>query len=152
VAALHRVNSKAVPVAQPGDVGAIARVSQQVRETEPPKEAPPSPERMLHSRASNMQGAVAELVAKAKRKGINTELPVIAETDLGARLQKLNAFHDQLERTVAYFDSTSKEQRAIDSIGNRVVKLEKRSDTVEEALRALAKLMPSLFKVEAGAE
>jgi hypothetical protein len=149
VAALHRVNPKAVPIARPGDVFAIPLVAQQVRETAPPAEPKPSPERMLHSRVSNMEGAVSELVARAKRKGIQTEVPVIKETDLGARLQKFIAFHDDLERTVAYFDATTKEQRAIDSLGHRVIKLEKRMEELEPrmediaaALAKVAKLLP----------
>jgi hypothetical protein len=149
VEALHRVNPKAVPVASPDDPCAIPRVVEQARRTAPPQDAAPSPECMLHSRVRNMQGAVAELVAKAKRKGIAAELPAADEGgDLGARLQMFNAAHDKLERQIAYFDTTTKEQRAIDGLCIRIERLGKRVDTIAAALAALQSLLPLLMKAD----
>ena len=117
VAALRRINPKAVPIAKADEPFAIARVSEQVRQTVAPAERAPSPEVMLYSRVNNMQGACAKLVAEAKRKGIPAELPPTDESDQGARLQMLNAFHDRLEKKIDYYNRTTQEQRAIDQLG-----------------------------------
>jgi hypothetical protein len=148
VAALQAINPASVPVAQFTDPCAIARVVQQVRDAVPPSEPTASPERMLRSRVSNMQGAVAALVDKAKRKGIPVELPVIDDGDLGSRLQKLNAAYDEIERKVAYYDRTTPERRAIDGLAVRLDRVEKRVDAIAAALGALNKLLPLLLPAE----
>jgi hypothetical protein len=151
VEALHRVNSKAVPVAAFDEVCAIPRVVEQVRRTVAPAEAAPSPERMLYSRVNNMANAVAALVAKARSKGIRAELPPNGEgDDLGARLQMLIALHESLEKKISYFDSTTKEQRAIDKIFSQCERMEKRVDAIAAALGALSKLLPLLMPSKDG--
>jgi hypothetical protein len=114
-----------------------------------PPESAPSPERMLHSRVNNMANAVAHLGAKAKSKGIPAELPPANDDgDLGARLQMLNAAHDRLEKKIQYFDSTTKEQRAIDAMGMQFNRLEKRVDAIAAVLGAFNKLLPLLLPAE----
>jgi hypothetical protein len=149
VDALHRVNPKAVPVAALDEVCSIPRVVEQARQAVAPPESAPSPEAMLHGRCNNMQNAVAHLVAKAKAKGIPAELPPADDDgDRGARLQMLNAMHDRLEKKIQYFDSTTKEQRAIDAMGMQINRVEKRVDAIAAALGALNKLLPLLLPAE----
>jgi hypothetical protein len=147
VAALHRVNPNAVPIAKLTDVSPIARVSQQVRDTSPPAATAASPEAMLSGRVSNMQNACATLVAEAKRKGIAIDWPAATKegVELGTRLQALNAFHDAVERRITYFKTTTQEQRAIDNLGERVVRNEKRLDAIATAIAALSDLLPLLM-------
>jgi hypothetical protein len=92
-----------------------------------------------------MQDAVATLVAKAKRKGIPAELPS-DKGDLGARLQMLNALFDSLEKKIAYHEGTTQEQQAIDELGTRIQRLEKRADAIATAMAAIKELLPHLMK------
>lgn len=147
VAALRAVNPEAVPIAKLVEPFAIERVAQQVRDTEPPKLPPLSPEHMLVGRVSAMQNSCASLVADAKRKHIPVEWPAIKEgDDLGLRLQTLNAFHDQLESKIAYYNNTSPERRAIDNLGHRVIRLEKQIAAMAQAMASLAELVPLLME------
>jgi hypothetical protein len=145
ISALHRLDPKAVPVARPDEAFAIPRVAEQARQATNPAPPAPSPERMLHSRVSAMQDAVATLVAKAKRKGIPAELPS-DKGDLGARLQMLNALFDSLEKKIAYHEGTTQEQQAIDELGTRIQRLEKRADAIATAMAAIKELLPHLMK------
>jgi outer membrane murein-binding lipoprotein Lpp len=145
VAALHRVNPKAVPVARPSDAFAIPLVAQQARDASPPALPAPSPEHMLIGRVNAMQNACASLFADAKRKGIRVEWPAIKD-DLGLRLQTLNAFHDQLEKKIEYHNNTTPERRAIDTLNNKVARLENRVDAMTTAMTSLADLIPLLMK------
>jgi hypothetical protein len=138
VEALHRVDPNAVPVAKPGDVYAIARVSDQVRNTTPPADREPTPEHMLITRAINMQGAVAKLIAEAKRNGVPVSTPPDTSGDPGGRLQALNDYHYQLEKKVTYYSQTTPEQRAIDELRADVARLKK-------AMVALNDLLPLLM-------
>lgn len=147
VAALRAVNPEAVPIAKLVEPFAIERVAQQVRDTEPPKLPPLSPEHMLVGRVSAMQNSCASLVADAKRKHIPVEWPAIKEgDDLGLRLQTLNEFHDKLESKIAYYNSTTQEQRAIDVLGNKVIRLEKKIAAMAQAMASVAELVPLLME------
>ena len=147
VAALRAVNPKIAPIAKLGEPYAIERVSQQVRDTSPPAPAAQSPERMLISRVSAMQNSCASLVADAKRKGIPVEWPPTKEgDDLGYRLQTLNAFHDQLESKIAYYNRTTQEQRAIDVLGRKIIHIEKKIAAMAQAMASLAELVPLLME------
>jgi hypothetical protein len=149
VAALHRVAPKIAPVAKPDEAFAIPRVAQQAREAVAPPPPPASPERMLHGRVSNMWNAVAELVAQAKRKGIEVEFPTIKQSDdLGYQLQVLNEAHDRLEKQIEYFDSTTKEQRAIDQLRRQGQRIEKRLDAMAAALTSFSELLSHLMSKE----
>lgn len=138
VAALHRADPNAVPVVDFSEAFAISRVNNQARNTAAPDDRKPSPEHMLISRTSNMQQAVAELIAEAKRKGVPVSAPPDTTGDVGARLQALNDYHYLLEKKISYFDQTSVEQRAIDEIRADVSRLQK-------AMVALNKLLPLLI-------
>jgi hypothetical protein len=153
VEALHRVTPKIAPVAKPTDAFAIPLVSQQAREAVAPDPAPASPERMLSSRVNNMWNAVADLVAKAKRKGIKVEFPPIKQSDdLGYQLQVLNEAHDRIEKSIEYFANTTPEQRMIETLRQRVIKSEERSkrtdarmDAIASAMSAVSDLLPHLM-------
>ena len=146
VAALRKINPKAVPVAKIEDAFSIPRVAEQARQAVAPPSRAASPEAMLHSRISNMENAVSVLVAEAKRKGIKAQLPPAnGDGDLGARLQMLNAMHDKLEKDINYFNNTTREQRAIDSLGFRVQRIEKRIDAIATAMAMLNELLPHLI-------
>lgn len=145
VRALGLINPNAVPVAGLGEVCAIPLVAEQARQAVAPVRAG-SPEHMLHSRVSNMQGAVATLVAEAKRKGIPAELPPSTEGDLGARLQMLVSMHEALESKIAYFNTTTKEQRAIDALKTDVRHINKQLTAIGVSMAALRELLPLLMQ------
>jgi hypothetical protein len=145
VEALHRVNPKLKPVAEPDEVFAIPRVSEQARRAVEPKPLPPSSEARLYARASAMQNSVAELVARAKRLGIKAELPKIEGNDPLEQLQRLNAAHDRIEKQLEYVASTTKEQRRIDELWRWNQRLEKRVDALASAMSAIAELLPHLL-------
>jgi hypothetical protein len=127
VADLHRADPNAVPVAKFGEPYAIPRVSNQARHTAAPPDPMSSPENMLFERISNMQGAISKLVDEAKRNHV----PVIpfdqtwTGDDARGRLQALNAYHDRLEKRLAYYSQTTREQRAIDQLMLEVAQLRK---------------------------
>lgn len=147
VEALLLVNPKAVPIAKLEDACSIARVSNQVRETAPPKPADPHPEAMLISRVSNMANACSQLVARAKRLGIAVELRIADRNeDPGKQLQTLISFHDQLEKQVAYWQATTKEQRAIDDLQVRLRRTEKQLGAMATAMASLSDLLPHLLR------
>jgi hypothetical protein len=151
LAAIHLINPNAVPIAAPHEPYAIERLADQARHTVAPPGRKPSPEGMLHSRVSNMQNAVANLVAEARGKGIAAELPPNdLGGDLGARLQELNALHDKLEKQIAYFNGTTQEQRAIDDLRADIKRIRKRLDGTATALAALGELLPLLMKKAEG--
>jgi hypothetical protein len=145
-AELQKIDPKAIPVAKPTDAFAIGRVAQQVRDTVEPAPLPPSSEVRLLSRVSAMQGSCAELVNTARGLGIKVGLPnVVSGTDPLTALQQLNKFHQDLERTVEYHRSTTKEQRRIDDLWRWNQRLEKRVDALASAMSAIADLMPHLI-------
>jgi hypothetical protein len=103
VAALHRINPHAVPVAAFGEPYAIPRVSNQVRNASPPGPREPSPEGMMITRVSNMQQAVSKLVDEARRDHVPIPAAPEMVDDLGRRLQMLNDYHFQIERKLTYY-------------------------------------------------
>jgi hypothetical protein len=136
----------AVPVTQYGDPYATERLAQQVRDAVPPAPLPPSSEVRLLSRVNAMQQSVSQLVNTARGLGIKVGLPnVVSGTDPLAALQQLNKFHEDLERTVEYHRSTTKEQRRIDDLWRWNQRLEKRVDALASAMSAIADLMPHLI-------
>jgi hypothetical protein len=153
VGELQKIDPKAIPIAKPDEAFAIGRVAQQAREAVPPAEPKASPERMLSSRVNNMWNAVAELVAKAKRTGIKVEFPPIKQSDdLGYQLQVLNEAHNRIEKSIEYFANTTPEQRMIETLRQRVKKLEERNkradariDAMASALSAVSDLLPHLL-------
>jgi hypothetical protein len=145
---LHDVIPGAVPVARLDEAFAIPRVAEQARQAVPPEPLPPSSEVRLLSRVSAMQGSVSELVARAKRLGIKCELPKLKDPDPLAQLQALNDFHDKLERKIEYFNSTTKEQRAIDELRQQVWRIERRLDAMAVALKSFGDLVALLMPKE----
>jgi hypothetical protein len=126
VAALHRADPNAVPVAQFGDPYAIPMVSNQARNTAAPADPASSPEGMLFERVHNMQGAISKLVAEAKRNAVPVSTPPkISGDDLRGTLRALNDYHDRLEKKVTYYSQTTREQRAIDQLMSEVAQLQK---------------------------
>jgi hypothetical protein len=145
VAELHKIDPKAIPIAKPNEVYAIARVAQQVRDTASPEPLAPSSEARLLSRANAMQGSCAALANTARGLGIKVSLPKIETTDPLAALQTLNAFYDWLEKRVEYYRSTTPQDRKIDELASRVGLLEKRMDAMANAMAAINQLLPHLM-------
>jgi hypothetical protein len=138
VAALHRADPNAVPIAKFGDPYAIPLVSNQARNTAAPPDPMSSPENMLIERISNMQQAISKLAGEAKRNGVPvTPSPNISGEDLRGTLRALNDFHDQLEKRVTYYSQTTREQRAIDELKFEVAGLRKAFLAQDDLLKIL---------------
>jgi hypothetical protein len=144
---LHDINPKLAPVAKIEDAFSIPRVAQQAREAVAPEPLPPSSEIRLLSRASAMQNSCADLVGRAKRLGIKTELPKVSDADPLATLQLLNKFHDDLEKQIEYFQTYSQEQRAIDTLWKQAARDAKRLDAIEKRLAAMSAALGSISEL-----
>jgi hypothetical protein len=149
LADLKKIDPGAKPIASYGEVFAAERVSAQARDTVAPEPLPPSSEHRLVARISAMQGSCAELVSTLTKLGAPTPAWPEVDADPLERLQSLNAFFDRLERKVAYWRSTSKEQRAIDTLRMQVAQLEKRAEAQHRLLSTLVNdLIPQLMKAK----
>lgn len=138
VAALHRADPNAVPVAKFGDPCAIPMVSNQARNTEAPADPASSPEGMLFERISNMQQAISQLVVKAKRNAVPLSTPPkVSGGDLRGTLRALNDYHDRLEKKVTYYSQSTREQRAIDDLMSQVAQLRKAFLALDDLLKVL---------------
>jgi hypothetical protein len=137
VAALHRADPNAVPVAKLDDPYAIPLVSNQVRNTPAPADPASSPEHMLMTRCINMQDACSKLAAEARRNGVPVSPAPDMPADLGRRLQMLNDYHFQLEKKVTYYAQTTREQRAIDRLMLEVAQLRKAFLAQDDLLKVL---------------
>ena len=93
-----------------------------------------------------MQGSCAELVGRAKRLGIKTEMPKVSDADPLAALQLWNKFHDDLEKEIEYFQTYNQEQRAIDTLWKQSARDARRLDAIEKRLDAMASALTSFCR------